>query len=197
MEGAEQKDIGTAKAFESTKKDTIIIAEDNSVNQKVLQSMVSRNCPSIRVLLAKNGLEAVQQCSQEHARLALILMDIQMPGMDGLDATRSIREMEGEMGLPRVPIVALGTRGAKRAPSNTWQVAGMDTLITKPVRVPELLRITSQFGVVETAAPLEKKAPGNGQGTPPLNEKEVYGGDDGSSVPALKRLKVGNEVFIS
>jgi two-component system, sensor histidine kinase len=114
----------------------VLVAEDNAVNQKVISAVLRRQGWSIT--LASNGEEA-----WGHFRdgcFDLILMDVQMPEMDGLQATRLIREQEmrhasGE----RIPILAL-TAHASLAQHEECLAVGMDGILTKPLSVPSLLR---------------------------------------------------------
>jgi CheY-like chemotaxis protein len=117
----------------------ILLAEDNPVNQKVTVRALERR--GHRVLLAQNGREAVTLASQEH--FDLILMDIQMPGMDGYEATAAIREMERATGS-HAPIVAI-TAHAMKTDQERCLAAGMDDYISKPIHLNELIQKVEQF----------------------------------------------------
>ena len=106
----------------------ILVAEDNSVNQEVAQQMLKKR--GYIVTIASNGREAVNLVSKS-AGFDLILMDIQMPEMDGVQATAAIREMERN-GAPRIPIVAMTAHAMKGDRERCLQ-AGMDGYISKPV----------------------------------------------------------------
>lgn len=108
----------------------VLLVEDSIVNQKLMGLMLKNE--GCQFSLAANGVEAVNLVQDR--RFDLILMDIQMPLMDGLEATRSIRRYELEVGQ-HTPIVAV-TAGMDR---DSCLEAGMDDYIAKPVRV-ELLR---------------------------------------------------------
>jgi CheY-like chemotaxis protein len=117
----------------------VLAAEDNSVNQVVL-----------RTLLLQVGVEPVIVTDGAAALAAwraqpwdVILMDIQMPGMDGPTATRAIREAEAAAGRARTPIVAL-TANAMSHQVAEYAAAGMDGVIAKPIRVEEL------FGMLQS-----------------------------------------------
>ncbi|HUP03234.1 MAG TPA: ATP-binding protein [Bryobacteraceae bacterium] len=116
----------------------ILIAEDNVVNQKVISSMLRRLECSL--LLASNGKEALELFRRQS--FDLVLMDVQMPVMDGLEATRQIRAEEGRRAtyLPsgRTPIYAL-TAHAARAQQEECLAAGMDAVITKPITIATLM----------------------------------------------------------
>jgi signal transduction histidine kinase/DNA-binding response OmpR family regulator len=108
---------------------SILVAEDNAVNQQVAQQMLQRR--GYAVTIASNGREAVELVS-ESASFDLILMDIQMPEMDGFQATAAIRERE-KAGVPRIPIVAMTAHAMKGDRERCLQ-AGMDGYISKPVQ---------------------------------------------------------------
>lgn len=107
---------------------TILIAEDNKTNQLVLQIMLKTL--SLEVITAENGQEALQTYISR--RPDLILMDMAMPVLDGLDATRKIREFEEQEGLDRKPIIAL-TANAMTGDRDNCINAGMDDYLSKPV----------------------------------------------------------------
>ncbi len=104
----------------------VLVVEDNRVNQLVAVGMIRRLGGTTQV--AENGAEAVECFKRE--RFDLVLMDWHMPIMDGLDATRTIRELEGAG--RRTPILAL-TANAYDSQSQTCFEAGMDGVLTKPV----------------------------------------------------------------
>ncbi len=111
---------------------SVLVAEDNVVNQKLAVAMLKRlGCSAI---IARNGEEAVA-CWRE-SRPDLILMDVQMPEMDGFDATRRIRGLELAEGT-RIPIIAM-TAHAMRGDRERCLEAGMDDYISKPISGPAL-----------------------------------------------------------
>jgi two-component system, sensor histidine kinase len=113
----------------------VLIAEDNRVNQKVICSMMRRQ--GWTYTLAESGRQA-----WEHFKLSrfdLILMDIQMPEMDGLEATRLIREGETRRASGHIPIVAL-TAHASKQQHDECLAEGMDGVVTKPVSLPVLVQ---------------------------------------------------------
>ena len=117
----------------------ILLAEDNLVNQKVTVRALERRGHT--VILAQNGHEAVKLASRE--RFDLILMDIQMPEMDGFEATAAIREIERRTGS-HAPIVAM-TAHAMKSDQDRCLAAGMDDYISKPIHLNELIRKVEQF----------------------------------------------------
>jgi two-component system sensor histidine kinase/response regulator len=110
----------------------ILLAEDNLVNQRVASELLHRWGHQVHV--ANNGLEAIGALEREN--FDLILMDLQMPRMDGLEATRRIRQSESETEI-HVPIVAM-TAHAMRSDKDRCLGAGMDDYLTKPID-PDLL----------------------------------------------------------
>jgi CheY-like chemotaxis protein len=111
----------------------VLLAEDNPVNQEVATSMLENlGC---RVTLAVNGVEAV--AATEDVAYDVVLMDMQMPEMDGTDATRAIRDREARTGRPRVPIIAL-TANAFAKDAELCYEAGMDEFLTKPFTLSQL-----------------------------------------------------------
>lgn len=109
-----------------TKQATILIAEDNSVNMMLAKSIVERILPASKIVEAKTGKEAVEFYKTESPDL--IFMDIQMPEMNGYEATRSIRKLETDK---HVPIVAV-TAGIVAGERERCIEAGMDDYISKP-----------------------------------------------------------------
>jgi CheY-like chemotaxis protein len=117
---------------------TILLAEDNIFNQRVIVTMLERAGHAVRV--AEYGEEAVKLYSEE--TFDMILMDIQMPVMDGLQATIAIRSNESGMDQ-RIPIIAL-TAHAMQGDRERFLSGGMDGYVTKPIRPKELWSVISQ-----------------------------------------------------
>jgi signal transduction histidine kinase/CheY-like chemotaxis protein len=117
----------------------ILLAEDNLVNQRVVQRMLEKR--GHRVFLAGNGKEALEALRKE--TFDLVLMDVQMPEMDGLEATRAIRETEKASGV-HVPIIAL-TAHAMKGDEDKCLAAGMDGYLSKPIPAADLLRAIEVF----------------------------------------------------
>ena len=116
---------------------TILVAEDDVANQELVRTLLTN--AGHKVVLARNGFEVLSML--EDQPLDLILMDIQMPEMDGLETTAAIRKREGANG-DRTPIVAL-TAYAMRGDRERCLDAGMDGYIAKPIHVSELLAVVS------------------------------------------------------
>jgi signal transduction histidine kinase/CheY-like chemotaxis protein len=123
---------------------TVLLAEDNPVNQKIVVALLSNL--GHRVVLATTGSEALQ-ATRGH-RLDLVLMDVQMPIMGGLEAAQKIREEERGTGR-RVPIIAL-TAHAMKGDEERCLAAGMDGYLTKPlVRARLMETLEEYFGAPE------------------------------------------------
>jgi CheY-like chemotaxis protein len=106
----------------------ILLAEDILFNRKLVRALL--NIKNYRVKEVENGIKAVKACTEED--FDLILMDIQMPEMDGIEATRQIREKETETGK-HTPVIAL-TAYASRDDREKCFSVGMDDFIPKPIR---------------------------------------------------------------
>ncbi|MGH7451006.1 MAG: response regulator, partial [bacterium] len=115
----------------------LLLAEDNTTNQKLALHILARM--GYRADVAANGLEVLQ--SLERQKYDVVLMDMQMPEMDGLAATRFIRKEWPDESGPR--IIAL-TANASSEDRETCLAAGMDDYISKPIRVEELVRALSK-----------------------------------------------------
>ncbi len=111
----------------------VLLVEDNAVNQRLARLLLEKQGHAVTV--AGDGLEALRAI--ESHPFDLVLMDVQMPHMDGLEAARAIREREKETGL-RLPVVAM-TAHALKGDRERCLEAGMDGYISKPIRADELL----------------------------------------------------------
>ncbi len=129
----------------------ILLAEDNAVNQLLARRLLERNGHT--VVLAGNGREAVHLLQTEAFDIAL--MDVQMPEMDGFEATQAIRERERVSG-EHLPIVAL-TAHAMKGDEERCLAAGMDGYITKPLRPKELFAIIDKLVPASSGADFSLK----------------------------------------
>lgn len=118
----------------------VLVAEDNVVNQRVAARLLERL--GFDVVIVENGREAVDAAMK--GDIHIILMDVQMPEMDGIIATKLIREDEAQTGRPRVPIIAL-TANAMEGDRDACLEAGMDDYVSKPVTLAALQRAVSRF----------------------------------------------------
>jgi len=114
----------------------VLVAEDNPVNQKLAQHLLERRGHT--PILVGNGREAVETIL--HDRFDLVLMDLQMPEMDGFEATASIRARERAAGAPRVAIIAL-TAHAMQGDRQRCLDADMDGYVAKPIKPVELFEV--------------------------------------------------------
>jgi signal transduction histidine kinase/CheY-like chemotaxis protein len=120
----------------------VLVAEDNPVNIEVAREYLDGlNCT---VALASNGVEAVTAFAEP--RFDIILMDCQMPEMDGLAATRRIREVEELLGMARTPIIAV-TANAYDEDRRTCLAAGMDDYLSKPFTQSQLEQVLARWSV--------------------------------------------------
>ena len=133
----------------------VLVAEDNEINALVARKHLERL--GAHVTRARDGLEALffaeKAAREECAPFDVILMDVRMPGLDGMEATRRIRKLEDETGAPRVRIVAL-TANAFEEDRRACMAAGIDDFLTKPVDLAQLARglIASPDGALSGAS---------------------------------------------
>jgi CheY-like chemotaxis protein len=145
----------------------VLLVEDNFVNQKVAVRFLERLGCTVDV--AGNGAEGVTACQQRH--FDIVLMDLQMPVMDGMTATRKIREWET---AGRMPIIAL-TANAMTGDRELCEAAGMDGYLTKPIEVERLRNILAKFGLArEDAGAADDRGP-------PVDLSAFHGITDGDS----------------
>jgi CheY-like chemotaxis protein len=117
----------------------VLAAEDNPVNQQVLKAILSQ--AGLSPVIASDGHEALEAWEREE--WDIVLMDVQMPGMDGLACTRAIRAREAATGRRRTPIIAL-TANAMTHQAAEYQAAGMDGLAAKPIDIEKLFAAIQQ-----------------------------------------------------
>ena len=124
---------------ETSKRLRILLAEDNLVNSELALRILSKRGHS--VVVAKNGLVALEEL--ERQAFDLVLMDVQMPEMDGFEATAAIRKNEAITGT-HIPIIAM-TAHAMRGDRERCLGAGMDAYISKPTQSEELLKMVESL----------------------------------------------------
>ena len=141
----------------------VLLVEDNLVNQKVAARFLERLGCSVEV--ASNGAEGLAAATARS--FDLILMDLQMPVMDGMTATRRIREIET---LRQTPIIAL-TANAMTGDRERCEAAGMDDYLTKPIEVERLRAALTKYGlaVAETAPSVANGTASTGTLRPPID----------------------------
>jgi CheY-like chemotaxis protein len=122
-----------------TKNYSILLVEDNKLNQTVVKFTLKRYGYDIDI--ANNGIEAVEKFKGN--KYDFILMDIMMPEMDGIEATKNIRELEKE---DRIPIIAL-TADIMVANEEKCLESGMDAHIAKPFEIDNLFRVLENLNI--------------------------------------------------
>ena len=135
-----QESIEAEVVLETKFDADVLVTEDNMINQKLIKRILEEH--GIRVDIANNGLESFEK--RRNGSYDLIFMDIQMPVMDGIEATREILDYEEDEELTHVPIVAL-TANALKGDRERFLAEGMDEYITKPIETTELLYILNRF----------------------------------------------------
>jgi CheY-like chemotaxis protein len=117
----------------------VLLTEDNLVNQRVASRLLEKEGHT--VFIANNGVEALRACEQR--TFDLILMDVQMPQMDGLEATSEIRKREKKQGT-HIPIIAM-TAHAMADDRDRCLAAGMDAYISKPIDIQFLFETIGKY----------------------------------------------------
>ncbi|KAK6218461.1 sensor histidine kinase response regulator (hsp90-like protein) [Colletotrichum tabaci] len=123
-----------------------LLVDDNAINLKILSAYMKRLHK--RSATASNGIEALQAYTSHPERFCCILIDITMPVMDGLEATRRIREFERARNLPPVIVIAITSLGSVGARQEGF-ASGMDLFLTRPVTMTELVKILKQRKLVD------------------------------------------------
>ncbi|MDQ1244202.1 MAG: hypothetical protein QG565_542, partial [Campylobacterota bacterium] len=118
----------------------VLVAEDNIINQKLIQRTLEDL--GLTVTIANNGLDAFQK--RKDGKFDLIFMDIQMPFLDGVEATAEILEWEHDYNQPHTPIVAL-TANALKGDREKFLAAGLDEYTTKPLVRTEIISVLNNF----------------------------------------------------
>ncbi|HKQ83833.1 MAG TPA: ATP-binding protein [Steroidobacteraceae bacterium] len=132
--------MATGMRFANAASPRILLVEDNAVNREVMCSMLEQmNCT---VTAVENGAQAVEACT--HSVYDMVMMDCEMPVMDGHAATREIRDIERALCRPEVPIVAV-TANVTSANQQRCFESGMSVFITKPVSQARLTLLLTQL----------------------------------------------------
>ncbi len=162
-----------------------LVVEDNIINQKLIVNILKGFGLTIDV--ANNGLEAVEK-RKSIQDYDLIFMDIQMPIMDGIEATKIIKKYENENGLTTIPIIAL-TANALKGDRERLIKEGLDEYISKPIEMAELLYILHKFIGHKSAISLnglEKKEK--------INNKPKLEKTDSTELDKVQKLKITQKV---
>ena len=130
----------TAAAGEEASGRHILLVEDNPTNQKLALAILAKD--HYHAVVADSGQRALEIYRERGDTFDLILMDVQMPGMDGLETTGAIREIEG--GRRRIPIIAVTAR-AMQGDRERCLAAGMDDYLAKPIHPAELLALLRRY----------------------------------------------------
>jgi len=120
----------------SMKDKHILLAEDNEFNQMIADDDLKYYLNNVSIDIVENGLDAVEKAKS--GKYDVVLMDVQMPEMTGLEASQTIRQWEKEHGKPRLRIIAMTASLLKEEISHCFK-AGMDNYIPKPYKAEELL----------------------------------------------------------
>jgi CheY-like chemotaxis protein len=123
----------------------ILVAEDNAVNQKLVARLLEKRGHTVKIV--GNGGEALE--SLERESYDLVLMDMQMPEMDGFEATGELRKREQQTGL-HIPVIAL-TAHAMKGDRERCLEAGMDGYLSKPIFAPELDELLGKYIALRSA----------------------------------------------
>jgi two-component system sensor histidine kinase/response regulator len=137
------------RSFDGQRSDRparILLAEDNVVNQRVVLRLLQK--AGHTAVIAGNGKEALLALQRQ--TFDLVLMDVQMPELDGFEATAAIRENERDTST-HIPIIAL-TAHAMKGDEERCLAAGMDAYISKPIRARDLLELVDKYTKVEALA---------------------------------------------
>jgi len=167
---------------EARRRLNILLAEDNVVNQRLAAKILEKR--GHRVVVASNGKEAIEKLEGE--RFDLVLMDVQMPEMDGLEATRQIRN--AEFGMGNIPIVAM-TAHAMKEDRERCLAAGMDDYLSKPVNAEEL------FTVIEKLADTLRAKENKGEKMVPASKDNVPIAKDIFDLPKTLEVVDGDKDF--
>ena len=148
----EEQEISIAKTVFDAKA---LIAEDNAINQRLIQNIL--RTMGLEAELANNGREAFEK--RQTGTYDIVFMDIQMPVMDGVEATHAILKYEREQNIPHIPIVAL-TANALKGDRERFLNEGLDEYVSKPIEMNELLYVLNKFLANKAKlAPKHKPAP--------------------------------------
>lgn len=152
-------DDGAPAQVMATEPGSILVVEDNAFNRRLIEETLTA-CGH-QVTLAEDGRQALRMVQEQ--RFAMILLDIRMPGIDGLEVARQIRRREQRLSETPVPIIAI-TADADAATRDACLKAGINDVLTKPVIPEQLTRAIATYGgPALTAASLERELLLNGQ----------------------------------
>jgi len=139
-----QKQEEASKELVSTKRARVLLADDNPVNMALNVHIMSAIMPNALLIQVENGKEAIDACETD--KFDLILMDVQMPGVDGIEATREIRSIDGYEQIPIIGITAGNVLGEREK----CLANGMSGFLPKPVRQKDLQDLLEEFILDDT-----------------------------------------------
>jgi PAS domain S-box-containing protein len=179
LSAAQETAVAAAPAASGGRRLKLLLAEDNAVNQKLAVRLLER--AGHTVVVAEDGRQALAALAEQ--TFDAILMDVQMPEMDGLEATAVIRYQERGTGR-HVPIIAM-TAHAMKGDRERCLEAGMDGYLAKPLQIEALLAVLKEIGLSQPAeaAASAASAPSNSGFDPQQAVKHVQG-----DLPLLKEL---------
>ena len=125
-----------------TKK--ILIVEDNELNMKLFNDLLAAH--GYETLPTRDGLEALDIARREHPDL--IIMDIQLPGISGLEVTKMIKSDESTKSIPVIAVTAFAMKGDE----NKIREGGCEAYVAKPIRIDELVSVVKRFIGGESAS---------------------------------------------
>jgi len=130
-------DISSCENITVLKGSNILLAEDNLINQEIILGVLEQS--GINIDIANNGMEAIELIEKNHDKYELILMDLQMPIMGGIEATKIIRKSD-----PNIPIIALTANAMMKNVRQTKQ-AGMQEHLNKPIEIEIFYKILLKY----------------------------------------------------
>jgi len=154
--GQEPEQAPSSRVMDPPRQDRrrlgILVAQDNVVNQLLMRRLIEKI--GDEVLVASDGREAVAMLA-DHP-FDLVFMDVQMPHMDGLEATGEIWRHEAITGAARLPVIAL-TASAMKGDRERCRDAGMDGYLTKPLNIREVRALLDRRAVEAGAEPVDAR----------------------------------------
>ncbi|TQV69618.1 response regulator [Exilibacterium tricleocarpae] len=144
---SDKETIDTAQTYATFADLRLLVAEDNAVNRMVIKGLLGKL--DIEPTVVENGLDALNSIIEAEKPFDLVLMDCEMPEMDGFEATRRIREYEQSTGLTATPIVALTAHAMQEHREAVFE-AGMSYYLCKPVTMDDLQKAFEKLGVVRS-----------------------------------------------
>lgn len=183
-----EKQAITKKRSNKIKRE-ILIAEDNEINQKLLMKIIEGY--DLNVTTAINGLEAVQAVKESH--FDLIFMDIAMPIMDGVTATKEILAYEKEQGKEHTPIIAV-TANALKGDKERFLNDGLDDYIAKPAKQHDIQTILEKYDITLNAENIVTQVAKEAEPAPlvidPLSQTKAM-----KNILVYKKSKVETKIF--